>query len=175
MNNLKRAAECQGDNSNVERYPNRLSDVSAASGGSHTPASEVKPLHKRSRLEPSRANDDGNALEPPSPTSDSSPIVSLAKLLDVRSISTHSQMNARFNEIASLLLWECHLILSSTAPSDSSVSGSNNERDVVLPDEKEEYEAVYELLEVEFYLKKLDCHDDPFTHGAEEQSSSGKW
>jgi hypothetical protein len=28
---------------------------------------------------------------------------------------------------------------------------------------------------MEFYLQKAKCHEDPFTHGSEEQKVSGRW
>ena len=36
-------------------------------------------------------------------------------------------------------------------------------------------EIEYDILEIEFYLLKEGCHEDPYTHGAEEQRSSGRW
>ncbi|TFY80571.1 hypothetical protein EWM64_g3439 [Hericium alpestre] len=33
----------------------------------------------------------------------------------------------------------------------------------------------YSILEVEFYLLRGDCHNDPYTHGNEEQRVSGQW
>lgn len=35
--------------------------------------------------------------------------------------------------------------------------------------------VLYELLEFEFYLIKVDCHSDPFTHDGEDQRLSGAW
>jgi hypothetical protein len=35
--------------------------------------------------------------------------------------------------------------------------------------------VLYELLEFEFYLVKLECHSDPFTHDGEDQRLSGAW
>ncbi len=32
-----------------------------------------------------------------------------------------------------------------------------------------------EVLEVEFYLYKTGCHEDPFTHASPEQSQRGRW
>lgn len=36
-------------------------------------------------------------------------------------------------------------------------------------------EFAFEILELEFYLWKYEIHEDPFTHGSEEQKRSGKW
>ena len=33
----------------------------------------------------------------------------------------------------------------------------------------------FAILELEFYLYKTGCHEDPFTHGTEEQRLSGRW
>ena len=33
----------------------------------------------------------------------------------------------------------------------------------------------YELLEIEFYMQYEGIHEDPFTHGSEEQKHSGQW
>ena len=32
-----------------------------------------------------------------------------------------------------------------------------------------------DILELEFYLQKARCHEDPFTHGSAEQEYSGQW
>ena len=33
----------------------------------------------------------------------------------------------------------------------------------------------YEIIELEFYLQKSGLHEDPFTHGSDEQRQSGRW
>lgn len=76
----------------------------------------------------------------------------LQKLLDFSTVSEEIEMNARFKQIASMLLHDYRLVLTS--------GGSEFE---------------YDLIEVEFYLYKSGCHEDPFTHGTEEQKESGRW
>ncbi|OSX59608.1 hypothetical protein POSPLADRAFT_1078945, partial [Postia placenta MAD-698-R-SB12] len=76
----------------------------------------------------------------------------LSDLLDFTSASTDALITHRFECIASALLHEYYLLVISD-------DTRNN----------------YEILEVEFYLKAADVHDDPFTHGSEEQRYSGQW
>jgi hypothetical protein len=86
---------------------------------------------------------------PPPPPTD------LAQLLDLSSESliSASSISARFDSIAHALLRECNIQLF--------VGG-------IL-------KATFDILELEFYLHKEGCHEDPFTHQSEEQRQRGKW
>ncbi|KIK66690.1 hypothetical protein GYMLUDRAFT_55396 [Collybiopsis luxurians FD-317 M1] len=46
---------------------------------------------------------------------------------------------------------------------------------VLVLKSKSEIVAVFEVLELEFYLWQVGVHEDPFTHRAVEQAESGKW
>lgn len=76
----------------------------------------------------------------------------LLALLDFSDVTSHATVDARFQEIASKLLRD-YLLVYSTPSSEST----------------------FEVLEIEFYLIKPQTHEDPFTHGSEEQSQSGRW
>ncbi|KIK44129.1 hypothetical protein CY34DRAFT_11296 [Suillus luteus UH-Slu-Lm8-n1] len=60
--------------------------------------------------------------------------------------------SARFDSIPGALLSEYYL---------SVIHGSS--------------QANYEILELDLYLQKSGCHEDPFTHGSAEQDRSGQW
>jgi hypothetical protein len=77
---------------------------------------------------------------------------SLASLLDFSTLTSHSDIDIRFGQLADALLCG-HLLL--------------------LKHDGHEYS--FNILELEFYLQKSGCHDDPFTHGADEQRYSGRW
>jgi len=79
----------------------------------------------------------------------------LMQLLDVTLLSDSASISCRFDEIANLLLREFELVVKSS--------------------HKVEKEHYYKILELEFYLWKKECHEDPFTHGSEEQRLSGQW
>ena len=76
----------------------------------------------------------------------------LAGLLDVSAISSHNDIQLRFGQIARMLIHDFVIVVTLE-------DGSRTE---------------YELLEVEFYLRKPG-HDDPFAHGAHEQKTTGNW
>lgn len=78
--------------------------------------------------------------------------LSLCELLDFSEVTEQSELTNRFQLIASTLLLEHVLVLTS---------------------ENGTFE--YEILELEFYLYKSGCHEDPFTHASEEQRESGNW
>src|ERR1700678_4491146 len=81
-------------------------------------------------------------------------VPSLQELLDFNQIGNSEQdINRRFNHIAKTLLHEFHLV-------------------VVVKDTQE---IQFEILEAEFYLQILGRHEDPFTHGSEEQKITGTW
>ncbi|GJE99788.1 hypothetical protein PsYK624_160590 [Phanerochaete sordida] len=76
----------------------------------------------------------------------------LRALLDLTSLTSHADLSARFADIADILLNHVVLRLATSSTSTD-----------------------FEILELEFYLHKSECHEDPFTHAAEEQRASGKW
>lgn len=78
----------------------------------------------------------------------------LEELLDVPSDLAPDALDARFQSIANAILCDYELVLLS-----SSTAG----------------ETRYQVLEVEFYLWIDSTHEDPFTHGNEEQRISGQW
>lgn len=82
-------------------------------------------------------------------------LANLKVLLDISSLTAREDISLRFDAIAEVLLNHVVLRLQAGAP-DSKFSD-------------------FEILELEFYLYKSGCHEDPFTHGTEEQRESGKW
>ena len=78
---------------------------------------------------------------------------SLEELLDIASDIAHDALEAQFQAIANAILFDHELVV------DSSTTG----------------ETRYQVLEMEFYLWIESTHEDPFTHGNEEQRVSGKW
>lgn len=84
--------------------------------------------------------------------------VSLQELLDFSQVKTEEEIQRRFNRVAKTLLHECHMVM------------------VKLDDDEGTKEIEFKILEAEFYLQIMDrCHQDPFTHGSEEQKISGTW
>ncbi|OCH89999.1 hypothetical protein OBBRIDRAFT_793711 [Obba rivulosa] len=77
---------------------------------------------------------------------------SLSDLLDFSQLSSTTAIHDRFEEIASTLLLDFRIVIDT-------------------PGKRHEYE----ILELEFYLRKPGCHEDPFTHASEEQRRSGQW
>ncbi|OAX32586.1 hypothetical protein K503DRAFT_794724 [Rhizopogon vinicolor AM-OR11-026] len=73
-------------------------------------------------------------------------------LLDFTSSCSQDEISSRFDSISSTLLSEYCLSIIHGG------SGTN-----------------YEILELEFYLQKSGCHEDPFTHGSADQERSGQW
>ncbi|KAG6331326.1 hypothetical protein ID866_7764 [Astraeus odoratus] len=85
------------------------------------------------------------------PTTDAS-VANLGPMLDFSSLSSIEQVKEQFDAVARELL--CNSVLT-----------------VVHND----VEADYEIVELEFYLQKAGCHEDPFTHGSADQERSGQW
>lgn len=78
--------------------------------------------------------------------------VFLAELLDFSALSSEVDIGIRFEQLADALLCNYNLIL-----------------------EREDTQTEFEVLELEFYLQKFGVHEDPFTHGSDEQRYSGRW
>ncbi|KAH0840361.1 hypothetical protein J3R83DRAFT_1384 [Lanmaoa asiatica] len=93
-----------------------------------------------------------NALgdNPQNQSPDSS--LGLTPLLDFSTLTTAEEISERFESVARELL--CNMVLSVVQ------NGSCTDLDI---------------LELEFYLQKSHCHEDPFTHGSVEQEHSGQW
>jgi hypothetical protein len=83
----------------------------------------------------------------------------LLPLLDFSSpsLSSNASVVERFDAIAEHLFRRSYLVCCSTKPDGSPKR------------------VLYELLEFEFYLIKVDCHSDPFTHDGADQRLSGAW
>ncbi len=76
-----------------------------------------------------------------------------ALLLDFSSVQEEEEIKSRLDQISRSLLHDFRLA-------------------VRRADGKE---AEFEVLEAEFYLQIEGIHEDPFTHGSEEQKFSGRW
>jgi hypothetical protein len=86
------------------------------------------------------------------PTFQVNDIPSLKKLLDFTALNDLSAISNQFDQVANALLHDFCLVVK---------CGST--------------ETEFQILELEFYLLKSGCHEDPFTHGTEEQKVGGKW
>lgn len=86
------------------------------------------------------------------PSSSSEPIVPLETLLDLSNVENQEELQVRFDAVAKALLCDYHLVV--TRPGD---------------------QTKLEIMELEFYVQKEGFHEDPFTHGSEEQRVAGRW
>ena len=114
---------------------------------------EEPRYHSKPRLE---EREDGtttreSSLSSLSPTVDSAQHT-LLSLLDFSSLDTQEKIASRFSEVAQSIIHAHRLVISK----DGTVTE-------------------YEVLELECYLIKPGCHEDPFTHGSDEQKRSGCW
>lgn len=108
---------------------------------------KAKPNANGSHIKIGSESDDA-----PPANSSSSAALDLPALLDFSSFHDECEISDRFDEIARILMHEYHLV-------------------VILNG----VETAFEIQEMEFYLQKAKCHEDPFTHGSEEQRVSGRW
>ncbi|KIJ13363.1 hypothetical protein PAXINDRAFT_181369 [Paxillus involutus ATCC 200175] len=76
----------------------------------------------------------------------------ITSLLDFSGLTTPEDISSRFEAVAQELL--CNSTLA--------VVRNGTRTDL-------------EILELEFYLQKAGCHEDPFTHGSVEQERTGQW
>lgn len=91
----------------------------------------------------------------------------LKTLLDLSALNEPEQISTRFDAIAEVLLNRISLRISVPNSDHSDCAGQDKSTAHIVTD--------YAILEVEFYLYKAGCHEDPFTHGTEEQRISGRW
>ena len=76
----------------------------------------------------------------------------LLTLLDFRKVNSQNDISARFDAIANTLIHEHDLVVTCKGKS-----------------------TLFQIIELEFYLLKSECHEDPFTHAHEEQDLCGQW
>jgi hypothetical protein len=88
----------------------------------------------------------------PTNSSPSSNTLNLHELLDFSSLEDEAVISSRFDAVARILMHEYQLVVG-----------------------RDGKETAFEIQEMEFYLQKALCHEDPFTHGSEEQKVSGRW
>jgi hypothetical protein len=87
------------------------------------------------------------------PVPTSAELLDLRALLDLTEVKTEQDISTRLDRIANAILREVRLVLK----------------------RKDAPDVEFEVLEAEFYLQIGDRHEDPFTHGSEEQRYSGCW
>ena len=81
--------------------------------------------------------------------------INLTEALDFTIPASPQEVSDRFVELARLLMFNHIIHLHTPGPQPGDIE--------------------YEILELEFYLHKPECHADPFTHRASEQRRSGQW
>ena len=83
----------------------------------------------------------------------SAKLSALREILDFSGVDSEQEISRRFERISTALLHEFRLVVRREHATD----------------------VEFEILEAEFYLQIGGCHEDPFTHGNEEQRVSGRW
>jgi hypothetical protein len=101
----------------------------------------------------SSPNDTSNTKDSDSELDLGPKLSALREILDFSGVDNEQEISRRFERISTALLQEFRLVV----------------RREHGPD------VEFEILEAEFYLQIGGCHEDPFTHGNEEQRVSGRW
>ena len=146
----------------LTRSASRALDEPATTAASSDPSSNFAPHSQNGRQSKtgtsvvSPSNENAQNLDGDESTPTPMPSSRLPELLDLSAVVAHTDIVFRFGQIARSLMHEHVLVVS---PSSSQSKNTRPE---------------YELLEVEFYLRK-EGHEDPFTHGSAEQVESGRW
>ncbi|PPQ92768.1 hypothetical protein CVT25_003877 [Psilocybe cyanescens] len=122
---------------------------------------KVYPIFAK-RTKPNTQDEDPNNIID-SATSDKL-LLQFQQLLDFSSVEREDEISARLDRIARALLHEFRLVVK--PPSRTTKAGNPGPQ---LED------LEFQILEAEFYLRLEGCHEDPFTHGSEEQKVSGHW
>lgn len=131
----------------VIRKRSRSIDYSHGSRTRKIQRREIGTFSKSSNSDPSSS--ESESVTVPSPSSSQA---SLSELLDFSALTSQSDIHGRFKELAEAMLCKHSLSLKH--------GGKQTE---------------FDILEIEFYLQKSEYHEDPYTHGTEEQRFSGRW
>ncbi|KAI0089672.1 hypothetical protein BDY19DRAFT_993243 [Irpex rosettiformis] len=118
---------------------------------------------KRPRSDSDSADDTNRSCSKRVNDESDDPLSRLFRLSDFTSLNLSQDVISQFSAIAEILLNEVQLQITSAQASQTSTK-------TPAPDV-----GNYKLLEVEFYLWKDGSHEDPFTHGSEQQKHSGRW
>ncbi|KAL9713181.1 hypothetical protein Ac2012v2_004422 [Leucoagaricus gongylophorus] len=131
--------------SRVKPLENSIRSIDEALPGVR-PAKKIKVVSLEGLTNSDAADD--RPVDPPSAVH----LLSLRDLLDFTSLDDEVAITNRFDMIARVLMHEHQLVVHC-----------------------EGAETAFEIQEMEFYLQKDECYEDPFTHGSEEQKVSGRW
>jgi len=101
----------------------------------------------------SSPNDASNTKDSDSELDLAAKLSALREILDFSGVDNEQEISRRFERISTALLQEFRLVVRCEHGTD----------------------VEFEILEAEFYLQIGGCHEDPFTHGNEEQRVSGRW
>jgi len=101
----------------------------------------------------SSPNDASNTKDSDSELDLAAKLSALREILDFSGVDNEQEISRRFERISTALLQEFRLVVRREHGTD----------------------VEFEILEAEFYLQIGGCHEDPFTHGNEEQRVSGRW
>lgn len=122
----------------------------------HTSVSPLSTSSKKKRLDGTEESFQGGSSDvtPSGATLNQTPTTPqpVLKLLHFSSLVDESEILYRFDQIARVLLHDFYLVV-----------------------QGKQLKTEFEILELEFYLQKKACHEDPFTHGSEEQKICGNW
>ena len=117
---------------------------------------EVYPIFakkQKASVESSSSNDASNTKDSDSELDVGAKLAALREILDFSGVDNEQEISRRFERISTALLQEFRLVVRREHATD----------------------VEFEILEAEFYLQIGGCHEDPFTHGSEEQRVSGRW
>lgn len=92
----------------------------------------------------------------------------LPALLDFTHLFEETDIRNRFEAIAHSLINDHLLEMHSFHYSDDECIGDRKESQWKVL-------QTYKVLEIEFYLRKDRWHEDPYTHGSDEQRVAGQW
>lgn len=120
-------------------------------------AGEVYPIFAKKQKAgvevSSSPNDASNTKDSDSELDLGAKLSALREILDFSGVDNEQEISRRFERISTALLQEFQLVVRREHGTD----------------------VEFEILEAEFYLQIGGCHEDPFTHGNEEQRVSGRW
>lgn len=113
---------------------------------------ESEPTDRDAQRKKTRGDEADTSIQAVTPIHQTNDITYLQKLLDFTKPDNLSDISDQFNKVANALLHDFHLVVKCG-----------------------DTETQFQILELEFYLLKSGCHEDPFTHGTEEQKFGGRW
>jgi len=139
-----------------------------------TPASSSSKVYPIFAKKVKPESDDTSSAADAAPFDPSGASIAFQRLLDFSQVTNEEDSRRRLGQISESLIHNFRLVVRRGGHGNVDESAGSGKGKKAINENEEETE--FEVLEAEYYLLiGNEIHEDPYTHGSEEQKVSGRW